>query len=41
QTAPILPYFEKQGLLRRIDGMAEIDAVTDQINTAIGKKKAA
>lgn len=41
QTAPILPYYEGQGLLRRIDGMADIEDVTDQIFTAIGKKRAA
>lgn len=41
QTAPILPYYEKQGLLRRIDGMAEMDDVTDAIHKAIGKKRAA
>lgn len=41
QTAPILPYYEEQGLLRKIDGMADIDKVTDQIFEAIGHKKAA
>lgn len=41
QTEPILPYFEKQGLLRRIDGMAAMDDVTTAINTAVGKKRAA
>lgn len=41
QTAPILPYYDKQGLLRRIDGMAEMDDVTAAIEAAIGKKKAA
>jgi adenylate kinase len=41
QTAPILPYYEKQGLLRRIDGMAEMDDVTAAIHKAIGKKQAA
>ena len=31
QTAPILPYYENKGLLRRVDGNLEIDAVTDAI----------
>ncbi len=28
QTAPLLPYYRDQGLLRGVDGMAEIDTVT-------------
>ena len=31
QTAPLLPYYEAQGNLKRVDGMAEIDEVTRQI----------
>ena len=31
QTAPLLPYYRDRGILRRVDGMAEIDAVTRQI----------
>ncbi len=41
QTAPILPYYEAQGLLRKIDGMASIDEVTTQIDEALGAKEAA
>ena len=36
QTAPILPYYESRGLLRRVDGMAEIGDVARQIDAALG-----
>jgi adenylate kinase len=35
QTAPILPYYRAKGLLRSIDGMADIDSVTRQIETIL------
>ncbi|MEE2980482.1 MAG: adenylate kinase [Pseudomonadota bacterium] len=35
ETAPLLPYYEAQGLLRTVDGMAEIDDVTRQIAAVI------
>ena len=36
QTAPILPYYRERGILRRVDGMADIDAVTREIDEIIG-----
>jgi adenylate kinase len=35
QTAPILPYYRERGILRAIDGMAEIDEVTRQIEAVL------
>jgi adenylate kinase len=37
QTAPILPYYEKKGLLQRVDGMADPDAVTQEIEGALSR----
>jgi adenylate kinase len=31
QTAPLLPYYRARGILRTVDGMADIDEVTRQI----------
>jgi adenylate kinase len=35
QTAPLLPYYRERGLLRTVDGMAEIDEVGRQIDAAL------
>ncbi len=37
QTAPILPYYERKGLLHRVDGMAEVDEVTRQIESVLSR----
>jgi len=37
QTAPILPYYRARGILRTVDGMADIDDVTRQIEAVLGK----
>ncbi len=35
QTAPILPYYRARGILRSVDGMAEIDEVARQIEAVL------
>ncbi len=35
KTAPILPHYERRGLLRCVDGMAPIDAVTQAIEAIL------
>ncbi|HZF35460.1 MAG TPA: adenylate kinase [Candidatus Angelobacter sp.] len=35
QTAPIVPYYKQKGLLRQVDGMAQVDAVTRQIEAVL------
>jgi len=39
QTAPILPYYEKKGLLRSVDGMAEMAEVARQIDRVLAAVK--
>ncbi|MBL8780451.1 MAG: adenylate kinase [Alphaproteobacteria bacterium] len=39
ETAPILPYYEAQGKIRRVDGMKSIDEVTAQIDAVLGGGK--
>jgi adenylate kinase len=35
QTAPILPYYKERGVLEAVDGMADIDIVTGQIEALL------
>jgi len=37
ETAPILPYYQEKKRLRRVDGMASIDEVEQQIATAMNE----
>lgn len=38
QTAPILPFYAERGMLQIVDGMADMDAVTREIESVISKK---
>ncbi len=38
QTAPLLPYYQEQGVLRSVDGMAQMDDVTQEIAALIEAK---
>jgi adenylate kinase len=35
QTAPIIPHYAAAGILRTVDGMADIDDVSRQIDTVL------
>jgi adenylate kinase len=35
KTAPILPYYEAKGVVRRVDGMASVDAVSKAIDAVL------
>lgn len=37
KTAPIIPHYEPQGLVRRVDGMADIETVSDAIGAILDK----
>jgi len=37
QTAPLLPYYREIGILRQVDGMADIDAVACEIAKILGR----
>ena len=38
-TADLLPYYEKAGLLERVDGVGDVSAVTQRVLAAIEKRK--
>lgn len=38
KTAPILPIYEAQGIVSRVDGMADMDDVTAAIEAILGKR---
>ncbi len=38
-TAPIIPYYKDRGILKTVDGMADIAEVTRQINAIVSKGK--
>ena len=35
QTAPVLPYYRAKGILRQVDGMADMDEVGRQIEALL------
>ena len=37
QTAPIIPYYQARGILKKVDGMADIPEVTKQLNAILSK----
>jgi adenylate kinase len=39
QTAPLLPYYKNKGLLVAVDGMADMDAVANEIDKLLGGSK--
>jgi adenylate kinase len=41
KTAPILPYYEERGLVRRVNGMASVDEVAGQIAAILDGEKPA
>ena len=38
QTAPLLPYYAAQGILRAVDGMADMDEVARQIEAILARR---
>jgi adenylate kinase len=35
KTAPILPLYEERGIVSRVDGMADIDKVTSEVEAVL------
>ena len=38
KTAPILPHYEAQGIVRRVDGMARVEAVSAAIDAILDER---
>jgi adenylate kinase len=38
-TADLLPFYEKAGLLERVDGVGDVEEVTRRVLAAIDKRK--
>jgi adenylate kinase len=38
-TAELLPYYEKRGILKRVDGVGTVDDVTSRVFAALGASK--
>ena len=36
ETEPLVAYYDEQGLLRRVDGTRDADAVEDDVRAALG-----
>jgi adenylate kinase len=36
QTQPLTDVYDQRGLLRKVDGLGEVEAVTERIRQAIG-----
>ena len=39
QTAPILPYYRMKGVLKAVDGMADVETVAGQIDALVGGRE--
>jgi adenylate kinase len=37
ETAPIIPYYQERGVLKRVDGVGDPDVVTERIKAAVGR----
>jgi len=37
QTAPVVPFYESKGLVRRVNGVGGTDEITDRIRAALGR----
>ncbi|MDQ3365505.1 MAG: adenylate kinase [Myxococcota bacterium] len=37
ETAPIVPYYEEQGILKRVDGVGDRDTITERLTTVLSR----